>query len=277
MYLNFGASIMEACNDLIRLNLVWLQQPKLVEILNLVLQKQCHFTEMPNSWSLKFIFSQTGKLTFDIFLLILAALAIRVEATANYSVIVGIDQVNFFLGNETSSTFSNLLAAATGVGKFYNTVIGFYNETYMLLMAITLWLPSKIFAEKLQRDIRHLTQPLPDNRVRGPRIVNATQTSTPSVQWDSWCEVREKYQYILEVSSMVNNLFGPFVFSFILLTILYESTNVHLLFRNNGPPESLIETSLLEATFLVIACGGFALAADVTKQVGSMTSIAYEY
>lgn len=107
-YLFLGLRVVLTLSILIRAKLAWLQQPKLIDILNLLLADRFDTPCTPKSFLIKFICSKTARITFNFLLLLvlLTAAFVQAAATALFSNSIKTGQHDYFLRNETSSTFS---------------------------------------------------------------------------------------------------------------------------------------------------------------------------
>lgn len=267
-YLFFGLNLMIGLYDLMRVRLIWLQNSKLLKILNMISSKPT----ATNSWLIKFVSSKKGRITFHILLLVLAAIVLQELTTINFSYLEEVGQRNFFSRNTTTGTIEKVIDVALGMGNFWNIVIGYYHETYMLLIALTMWLPVKIFAEELQSDIREMRQlPARSHGSEGPDISNVAEGNVYPTRCVSWCKVKEQYKFAVKLSGKVNGMYGSFVFCCILIAILYESISFGSLFIIQGLLESLRKV-LFEILLLMMVCGALILAADARKQVCKLNS-----
>lgn len=255
-YINFGLFINRLFSMLIRINLLWFHQAELVEMLNLLLQKQYSIPAFANVGTVKFILGRKGKILNIIVILVLLAIELEVVSRNRFATMVNFGRRSFFLGNKTTETVDKIVGVTMCLGHYWRTTLSYFQATCMVLIAVILWLPSRVLAARLLWDVGEIKRAIRLND--GTKFEKSIQ-----ILHKSWQEFKTAYKAVMNLSNLINRLYGVTVFSFLIHNLLYQSTMFDLIFASKSRRLAV----LIHVIFTLEWAFAFWLSAGIGNQV----------
>lgn len=274
LYLLMILNIVMALFKMVRIKKYWLDQVKLVKIVNFIVDRE-HGFKIPSTPFVQFLLTTTkGKVIFIFVCLTYAAMAtgnwvsgrdvVSENMSERWSVswwwarMVELSRSNFFLTNDTSSVTESTFGALTAAGFLWRLLLGCYLESFLLLVAFTAWLMPKAFAEQLlPADCRRkgkLKMPTLD-------LLVLQKKCRPKC----WHDVRKEYEIIKEFIDLINEIFGWSQCYFVLETILFYCVSFDEMFVKESFPDwgKIFSVSF----YFMTTCAALLFSADLCKQV----------
>lgn len=277
MYLYVCLRLVTCSLKVVQVKQFWFCRKHLVRILNFIMEHK--LDSIPSTgWTKLIVTSPLGKIGMIILCLVSTGIAAQIWLAGRinsieknlsgrtltwWSGMVEQGKYNLFLNNNTGPVIEVFVGVLTASGMLWRHLIGTCVDATLLLVAITVWLPVRPFAEYL----RGLTVHRRDKKIEDDCKCSNIFIVVPDkhVQNPNWIEIQEKYETLMELTNVINDYFGLSICFFVLETILYYCTNSsHILFHDNFPDWHLIITVLY---YLLVIGAALVLSADVPKQV----------
>lgn len=236
---------------------LWIYQSKSVQILNLL---QSHRKLISNDWFI------TRKIAVILYCTLSTSTFLCVLSTCGRDKTVGILGWNWdtfwnSVSKESHSVFyikhdNSLLIWITFVGMIRFRISSTFYDLFLLMAVLTMWLPTRSFSQYLVlKNTRHS-----DNDIQLASL-------------RSWEQIKRYLNFLRELSTLINNLFGSHMTLFLVHSILEYAISFNVVLIKGGGGGSGgsgsydLAASICFIYFLGTTCAILLFSADVCHQM----------